>query len=332
MQCKVSKICSQLHGMLFVVPAQFVARPFFRPPTEELRFLPEGPRVLQHNRNRLAWVAIQHGTESTVGSINFLDLATVQNISHQLPGRPGFFVETTDPGLLLVGLENELRWFDIREGTMVGRAIPVPAQPRCIINDGLAVTGGIIFGSKHLDFNQPIAELYFFDAATKEVRTLMGGQTCSNGKFLSGTTLIDIDSTPKAITRYQLDAGLRRVESQSTVIAPGLLPGFPDGLRPSPDSSSVVVAFYNPEPVADGRALEIRLSDGAILTEWIVPGSPRVTCPEFVELDGQIKLLLTTAVEGMPNELRQFAPGAGNIYIADTPYRKLSAAPPLLPV
>jgi sugar lactone lactonase YvrE len=312
------------------MPVQFVARPFFCPPTEELRFLPEGPRVLQHNRNKLAWVAIQHGTDSTAGSINFLDLTTLQNITHHLPGRPGFFVETTDPGLLLVGLENELRYFDIREGTLVGPGIPVPMEPRCIINDGLAVAGGVVFGTKHLDFNQPVAELCFFEAATKEVRTLLGGQTCSNGKFLSGTTLIDIDSTPKAITRYQLDTELRQVQSQRPVIAPERLPGFPDGLRPSPDGNSVVVAFYNPEPVADGKALEIRISDGAILTEWIIPGSPRVTCPEFVELDGQIKLLLTTAVEGMPNELRQFAPGAGNIYIADTPYRTLPAVPPLL--
>ncbi len=314
------------------MPAQFVAKPFFCPPSEELRFLPEGPRVLQHHPGKLGWVAIQHGADAREGSFNLLDLATCHNVSHALPGRPGFFAETTDPGLLLVGLERYLAWFDLRTGHLLPDRIEVPAHPACIINDGLAVEGGVLFGAKHLEFNQAIAELYFFDAATKEVRSLVGGQTCSNGKFLFGSTLIDIDSTPKQISRYQFDAGLRRAQSKESVIAPDRLPGFPDGLRPSPDGASIIVAFYNPEPIADGRALEIRLSDGAILTEWIVPGSPRVTCPEFVELDGNVKLLLTTAVEGMSNEIRQFAPGAGNLYIADTPFRKLPSVPPLVAV
>ncbi len=318
--------------MLFQgMPNQFVARPFFRPPTEELRFLPEGPRVLQHGTGKLAWVAIQHGADAQTGSLNVLDMETGQNVSHPLPGRPGFFAETTDPGLLLVGLERRLVWFDLRTGECTGEAIEVPADARCIINDGQPVPGGVIFGTKHLEFNLPIAEVYFFEAATKTVRPLFGGQMCSNGKFLQGDVLVDIDSVPKTVTRYVID-GEFRVVSQSPVIAPELLPGFPDGLRPTPDGTSVVIAFYNPEPVADGRALEIRLSDGAILTEWIVPGSPRVTCPEFIEMDGAVKLLLTTAVEGMPETTRQFAPGAGNIYIADTPYRKLPAVPPLVAV
>jgi hypothetical protein len=56
--------------------------------------------------------------------------------------------------------------------------------------------------------------------------------------------------------------------------------------------------------VADGIAQEIRLSDGAVLTEFVLPGSPRVTCPEIGELDGAPCVFFTTAIEGMPPERR----------------------------
>jgi sugar lactone lactonase YvrE len=78
----------------------------------------------------------------------------------------------------------------------------------------------------------------------------------------------------------------------------------------------VIVAYYNPEHVADGLAQEIRLSDGAVLTEWIVPGSPRVTCPEIGELEGAPCVFFTTAIEGMDDATRAIAPQAGTIFVA----------------
>ena len=47
-------------------------------------------------------------------------------------------------------------------------------------------------------------------------------------------------------------------------------------------------------------------------------GSPRVTCPLLVERDGGVKLILTTAVEGMPADQRRRCPNAGDLFIADT--------------
>jgi hypothetical protein len=72
-----------------------------------------------------------------------------------------------------------------------------------IINDGIAVPGGVIFGTKHLEFSQPVAALYHYDHATRSVRELLGGQTCSNGKYLHDGLLVDIDSQPKTITEYR---------------------------------------------------------------------------------------------------------------------------------
>lgn len=318
---------------------RFLAEPFFEATSEELRFLPEGPRVLRNHPDggeKLGWVAIQHGPGLCEGSINVLDLSTGRNQSFPLPGRPGFFAETNRPGLLLVGIERRLGYFNLITGNLEETGPQVTTDERVIINEGLAIDGGVLFGAKDIEVNRPIASLYFFDSSTQKVRTVFGGQTCSNGKFFrrdaNGATLIDIDSIPKTITRYRFDAQLERVLEHSQVTAASSLPGFPDGLRPSPDGESIIVAFYNPEAVADGVAQQLRLSDGEILCEWRIPGSPRVTCPEFVNVAGKVRLVFTTAVENMQPATRKLATGAGTMYIADTPFRKMPEPPPLVPV
>ena len=58
------------------------------------------------------------------------------------------------------------------------------------------------------------------------------------------------------------------------MIAPAeSLPAIPDGLRPAPGGESIVVAFVNLDASADGLAQEIRIADGAVLTEWTFPGA-----------------------------------------------------------
>jgi len=306
---------------------QFVAEPLFEPPSEALRFLPEGPRVLRHSGlpgHWLGWVAIQHSPEARAGSLNLFNLSTRENRSFALQGRPGFFAETATEGVILIGMDRRLVTFDWRTAEVSESGLVVSEDERVIINDGLAVEGGVLFGTKHLGFSEAIAAVYFYDWTSGRVHMVLEGQVCSNGKYLrrdaEGATLIDIDSMPKTISRYRLDAKLEKVIERTLLVAPESLPGFPDGLRPSPDGESVIVAFYNPEAVSDGLARMYRLADGAIECEWVLPGSPRVTCPELVEIDGKWKIVFTTAVEGMAPEIRATAPGAGSLYIADTPF------------
>jgi sugar lactone lactonase YvrE len=283
--------------------------------------------------NLLGWVAIQHGADATQGSINILHLDTGQNFTHDLPGRPGFFAETTTPGLVLIGLERRLVVYDLTTQTLHSTGFAVPEDERVIINDGLAIEGGVLFGTKHLDFDQPVAALYHYDVRSATLTELISDQTCSNGKMLirdtEGYTLVDIDSTPKTISRYRLDKALRTIISHSLVVPPDKLPAVPDGLRPAPDGN-IVVAFYNPEPVSDGVAWHLDVETGAVKTIWTVPGSPRVTCPEFVRLNGEIKILFTTATEGMTDEVAAKAPNAGAMFIADTAFTTMPAPPPLL--
>jgi sugar lactone lactonase YvrE len=318
---------------------QFVARPVYRPESEELRFLPECPRVMRNlpgGTPVLGWVGIQHGVEWRTGSINLLNLATGQNTSFPLPGRPGFFVETEQPGVLLIGLERRLVLFDLLARRLTETGFRLPEDERVIINDGIAIPGGLLFGTKHLQFLERIGGLYHFDSESRELIQLVAGEICSNGKYFvrdaDGALLIEIDSQPKTITRYRLDAGLRRVLEQSLVVEPDSLPAIPDGLRATPDGAGIVVAYYNPAAVSMGLAQEIRLADGAVLTEWLFPGSPRVTCPEFAWIDGRVQLIFTTATEAMAQEIRDIAPEAGTMFCAETHFRTMPEAPPLLAV
>ncbi len=320
---------------------KFDATLFYRPASEELRYLPECPRLLQNSgmdgeAPLLGWVAIVHRLNGEQGSINVLNCATLENKRIDVPGRPGFFAETTEPGVLAVGLDRRLALVNIHTGAVEETGLSISGDKRVIINDGMAIPGGLLFGTKHLEFNLPIAALYHFDAATQSVRETVGGQYCSNGKFYftdggGGVCLIDIDSIPRAITRYRFSgADLRTIVSQELVVSPQGLPSIPDGLRPCPNGDSIVVAYFNPELVADGAAQQLRLSDGAVLAEWKIPGSPRVTCPELFWWNSKVMALFSTATEGMSEEHRRLAPEAGSFFIAETPFDRVPAPPPLL--
>lgn len=330
---RIAKRPRRRHGMMTEVtsPQRFTAQPLFSPATEALRFLPECPRVLQHRPGHLAWIAIQHAADSTVGNLNLLNLTTLENREYPLPARPGFFVETTTPGLLLVGLERRLVLLDLNTGALRETGVTVTTDERVLINDGVAVPGGVIFGTKHLKFSETIAKLYYFAAGTFTVKELAGGQICSNGKFYRSKErkLVDVDSSAKTITEYEFKADWS-VASSRLITPPAALPAIPDGLRPSPDGQSVVVAYYNPDSNAAGLAQQIALADGAVLAEWTLPGSPRVTCPEFFVREGRVCVLFTTAVEGMPDAERAGAAQAGDFFWAETPFTTLPPPPPLL--
>jgi hypothetical protein len=87
------------------MPNRVQAQPFFRPALEEQRYLPECPFVIGES---LVWISIQYAADRPQGGINVLDLASRENVHHPLPGRPGFFAKTADPGVVLIGLERRL--------------------------------------------------------------------------------------------------------------------------------------------------------------------------------------------------------------------------------
>lgn len=306
------------------------AEVLFRPETAELRFLPEGPYAC--GGNRLSWVGIQHGAAAVTGSLNLLDLVARTNRSYDLPGRPGFAFPTADGQSWVIGLERAVKVFTPATGAWRELCGGVDAAvENTIINDATLIDGGLIFGCKDLKFAEHKAGLYLWRESDRRLIQLRRDQICSNGKKVvqrdGQTTLLDIDSPTKTVAAYALDVergtlGERRVALDLTSGQ-----SFPDGMILTPDGQSVIIAFYDPRDVPWGEARQYRLSDGQVEAVWRTPGSPRATCPQLVQLDGKVRLVLTTAVEHMSAEEAARHPNAGCLFIAETSFDRLPEAP-----
>jgi sugar lactone lactonase YvrE len=307
------------------------ARVIVRFEDDEDRFLPEGPRVVTlDGREALLWVNIQTAPDALAGAVHVRYFDDGEQGVWNLAGRPGFIVPTDRPGTVFVGMEKQVGLLDLETNEFTSLATIPDDNPRTIINDGEVVPGGraVVFGTKDVRFKDPIAGLFVYTLDDNMVSLLAGGQTCSNGKVFahygSDVVLFDIDTPTRKVVRYRLDLVRKVAAFDGVALDLAGEPGFPDGMRAG-DQGTVVVAFYNPDPVPAGRAVQFDPATGRRIAEWATPGSSRVTCPCLVPRPDGVKLVLTTATEGMPADQREICPDAGFLYIADT---DLPACPP----
>jgi sugar lactone lactonase YvrE len=300
------------------------AEVLFAPESEKLKFLPEGPIDL--GAGKFSWVAIAHGPDSVVGSLNVYDLNTGTNGCFPLDGRPGFALPTEQPGQFVVGLERRIELFDIRGGEPQVICDGVDADvENTTINDGVACSQGVIFGTKHLEFSQKIAGLYFLRSSDQKLFPLCGGQICSNGKVIledsaERVTFLDIDTPTKTVVKYTLDPKQGTLSAPEVVLDLHDVDAFPDGMVGTPDGKGVIISFYNPEPVEAGETRYYSLESQACEIVWETPKSPQNTCPLLMERDGKIQLVITTAVEHMSADRQAEATNAGALFIAGTPF------------
>ena len=296
----------------------------FRPETAELRFLPEGPINL--GNGQFSWVAIQHGANALVGSLNTFDLATGINSSYELVGRPGFAFSTSVPNIFLIGLERQIVTFDLLSGecTLVKDEIDEDVEGT-IINDGVMFHEGIVFGTKVLQPKTKKAGLYVLRLDPPSLARLRSDQTCSNGKVIledaNPLRFLDIDSPAKTVVEYRLDGNM--LSEPRIVLDFRHDQASPDGMVATPDGQSVIIAFYNPHDVAHGEARQYSLSTGQIECVWKTDRAPQVTCPLLIEYQAQVKLVLTTAAEHMPPVKLKRYPHSGCLFIGDTSFRSL---------
>ena len=309
---------------------EFSTEVLFRPETEQLRFLPEGP--YPNGENGLSWVAIQHGATAKTGSLNLFDFTAGTNQSIDLPGRPGFAFPTDRDGVFVTGMERQVGLFDTNSSSFKPLGDPVESHVAgTVINDAVVFPGGLIFGCKDLNFAEAKAGLYLWRRSDWRTIRLRNDQTCSNGKIVFGdgerVTLLDIDTPTKTVVRYELDVTDGRLSPPEIVIDLRNGKEFPDGMIATPDGASVIIAFYNPADADFGEARQYSLADGQVEAVWRTEKSPRVTCPQLVELNGRVKLLLTTADEGMTAEQQARHTNAGSIFIGDTDFTSLPETP-----
>ena len=312
------------------MPHTIEAEVLFSPPTSQLRYLPEGPYPLAGGQ--MSWVAIQHGPESQRGSLNVYDFASGENRCYDLPGRPGFAFPTSRPGTFLVGVERRLVLFQPLSGDSTDLTDELETKvDGTIINDAVCFAHGVVFGCKDLDFRSPKAGLYFWRSADERLFQLRDDQICSNGKVIlndhRGHTLLDIDTPTRQVRRYRLDAAAGTLSEAEVALDLHSAAGFPDGMIATPDGLGVIISFYNPDDIDAGETRQYRLSDGVLERVWRTPGSPRNTCPQLVRADGEIKLVITTAVEHMSQEQQLKHRHAGCLFVGATPFDSLPDTP-----
>ena len=297
------------------------------PANEEDRFLPEGPRLLAGD-DAWSWVNIQRSATASTGDLFVWNRLTSQLTKHLLPGRPGFALPTDHPDRVLIGCDQTLGVYDLcRKSFRLLATIPQTA-PRTMINDAQVVPGGegIVFGTKDPVFQAQAGHLYHFSVKDKSIKILADDMTCSNGKVFAdnGLTLLDIDTPRKCVTKYQFELATRTLTEVGIAIDLRSREYFPDGMIDGGDGT-VIIAFYNPHAVEVGRAVRYDLRSGEPIEEWLTPKSPRVTCPMLFDDAGKIRLLLTTADEGMPSDLREKCGNAGCLFVAETTMSTLPA-------
>ena len=288
-------------------------------------FLPEGPReAVVLGERRVVWVNIQDGVDSKRGSIRNRSEKGIGSI--MVPGRPGFLLPVAGGERLLLGIDKDLKVFAFGGGGFSAPLATIPDDnPRTIINDAEIVPGGkaIVFGTKDTQFKEPIANLYLYTVDDNKISVLADKQLCSNGKVFRtdqrGLILFDIDTPTRKVVRYRLEVAARTAAPDGVAVDVADQVGFPDGMCDCGDGT-VIIAFYNPDFATAGRAVRFDLATGKSIEEWTTPGSPRVTCPLLVKRPDGVKLILTTATEGMPAEMRAKCPNAGCLFIAETQF------------
>ncbi len=300
----------------------------YLPDSPSLRFLPEGP--YPRGDHQFSWVAIQHGPESVVGSINVYDWLTKTNVSYELPGRPGFAF-STDQGNFVAGCERTIGIYSPVEGSWKPIAQGIDAdRDGTVINDGVTWDGNLIFGTKDLEFKTKKAGLYLWRGIDQKLFRLRDDQICSNGKCIldatdSHVTLLDIDTPTKKVVRYEIDLKLGQILSQQTVVDLVTDQAFPDGMTMTPDRKSIVVSLYNPNPVRMGRTVQYSIATGAVEQTWETERSPQATCPQLILWEGTVWLIITTAVEHMSPERQIESKQAGGLFVAATDFHATPA-------
>ncbi|MEM6691249.1 MAG: SMP-30/gluconolactonase/LRE family protein [Planctomycetota bacterium] len=295
------------------------AVPLDYPSEDDLQFLPEGP--VEISECQFSWVAIQHSSTATTGSLCEFDLANQQNTRYDLEGRPGFAFRQAD-GSYVIGLERSLIRFDptSKRSTTLADGIDADVE-NTIINDGLQIGDDFVFGCKDLEFATKKAGLYLFRSGDSQLIRLRSDRICSNGKVVveegGELRLYDIDSPARTVWSYKLDIAAGQITDEKVEFDLTSESAVPDGMTITPDGKHLIIAMFQPEKVSDGQTRMYDRQSGELVKVWETIGSRQNTCPAIIHFEGQTRVLITTASEHMDDADREMCPMAGRFFLAD---------------
>lgn len=158
---------------------------------------------------------------------------TDEHIAQPLPGRPGSIMLTSEPGVLVVAIEDSLMGFDWATGSLSRLVMmdPVPIDAR--LNDGRADASGRIWvGSMDESGDDPGTggHLYRIDTDGDCVAILDSVGT-SNGLAFSpdASTMYWADSARAMVWQFEFDIESGAIANRRVFLDFETLPGLPDG-------------------------------------------------------------------------------------------------------
>jgi sugar lactone lactonase YvrE len=214
--------------------------------------------------------------------------------SRETQGRPGSFVFTTDPEVLLVAMEHELRWFHWESGRSDTFVALEPPGNGNRLNDGKTDPAGrYVVGSMHEDPNDGRATgtLYSVEAdgTFSVVRDHIG---VSNGLGFDPIRhcAYFADTHRRTIERYDYDLATGEFTNEQLFFDYGDLPGLPDGACVDSDGCYWSASVY-------GWAV-IRISpEGEVIDRISVPVE-KPSMPAFGGADFRTLFISTIGMGG----------------------------------
>ncbi len=163
--------------------------------------------------------------------IHRFDPATGSNESRDTVGRPGSFVLTQDPAILLVAMEHELIWFHWESGQTASFVALEASGNGNRLNDGKTDrTGRYVVGSMFENPNDGRAtgSLYSVEA-DGSFRTIRQHIGVSNGLGFTADRAYFADTHTRTIQSYAYDQASGSFSEEQLFCDYDSMPGLPDG-------------------------------------------------------------------------------------------------------
>ncbi len=243
--------------------------------------------------------------------VHRFDPVTGVNETRSIPGRPGSLVRTTQPGLLLMAMENQIIWLDWTTGATAPWLTLEPSGIGNRLNDGKTDPSGRYWvGSMH---ERPAARRY-----TGSLYRIEGdGSFTATRNRIGISNALAFDAERKRMyfsdtfTRrvvcfdYDLDTGANH--NETTFVEFDDLPGSPDGACVDTEGCYWVAAVH-------GGALLRFTPDGRLDRRIDLP----VTRPTMPAFGGTgLDKLFVTSIGGDGHTTHPHRPEAGDLLVLD---------------
>lgn len=234
--------------------------------------------------------------------------ATGATASRHLTGRPGSIALTSDPGVLLVAVEDQLGWLDWETGALTTWLPLATGGPHNRLNDGACDRSGRFWvGSMHEDASESTGLLHrVLDSGRSSVIRRNTG--VPNGLAFSpdGGAMYYADSLARTVWAFDYDSSTGEPSSERVLTDFDGLPGTADGATVDEDGCYWIACVF-------GSAVA-RITPSGDIDRLVELPIDKPTKPAFGGTD--LDVLFVTSIGGGGSHERPDDPGLSGRLIA----------------